>query len=207
MGSLTALNWLWLNHTQLTGPIPSALGSLSSLTVLNLNHTQLTGPIPSALGSLANLRSFYATGNAGTFCLPLTLRTWYNACTNRHTVTLCGTTAPNRPTVSVPADQLGSLAVSWSAPTNTDLTINGYDIESSADEGTPWTRVLLPSVTTTTLTGLVDGRAYIVRVWAVGESPDNPNADPYALATFWSPASAPQTPLSAFGGRTISNKT
>jgi len=55
IGTLDALEILWLEDNQLTGPIPSEIGNLEHLKYLILHHNQISGSIPSEIGNLSNL--------------------------------------------------------------------------------------------------------------------------------------------------------
>ena len=55
LGSLSALEALYLKNQRLTGEIPSELGNLSKLRELDLSENKLNGSIPPSLGNLANL--------------------------------------------------------------------------------------------------------------------------------------------------------
>ena len=55
IGTLDALEILWLEDNQLTGPIPSEIGNLEHLEYLILHHNQISGSIPSEIGNLSNL--------------------------------------------------------------------------------------------------------------------------------------------------------
>lgn len=55
-GKLKNLTGLYLNHTKLSGSIPSELGKLKKLTYLNLSHNDLTGRIPQSLGDIPKLQ-------------------------------------------------------------------------------------------------------------------------------------------------------
>ncbi|XP_050212637.1 probable LRR receptor-like serine/threonine-protein kinase At2g16250 [Mercurialis annua] len=63
IGSLTALNALYLSNNRLVGSIPSALGQLEKLSVLDLSRNSLTGQIPSAFGLLKNLSRLHVSSN------------------------------------------------------------------------------------------------------------------------------------------------
>ena len=49
LGSLSNLEWLYLDSNALSGEIPAELGSLSDLTELYLNDNDLSGCVPSSL--------------------------------------------------------------------------------------------------------------------------------------------------------------
>ena len=73
LGSLTNLEFLYLQRNQLEGSIPSSLGSLTSLRYLYLYDNQLTGSIPSSLGNLTNLKFLYLDINQLTGSIPSSL--------------------------------------------------------------------------------------------------------------------------------------
>ena len=72
LGSLSNLEWLWLQRNQLS-EVPSELGSLSNLEWLDLSGNQLT-EIPGELGNLSNLEFLYLSSNELTGCIPEGLR-------------------------------------------------------------------------------------------------------------------------------------
>ena len=63
LGSLSAVEELYLNFNQLNGSIPPELGDLSSLEKLSLYSNQLSGSIPPKLGDLSNLTSLTLHAN------------------------------------------------------------------------------------------------------------------------------------------------
>ena len=70
LGSLPALQALYLNSNQLSGPIPPELGDLSELVLLQLDGNELTGPIPAEIGELAELVYLLLHGNGLTGPIP-----------------------------------------------------------------------------------------------------------------------------------------
>jgi titin len=92
-------------------------------------------------------------------------------------------TVPGVPTGVVVTPGNGSLAVSWVAPASTGgAAITSYQV--STNGGASWIGVVAPA-TSTTVTGLVNGRSYRVRVRAVnpagaGSSTSSVTARPVA---------------------------
>ena len=87
---------------------------------------------------------------------------------------------PGTPSVTV---GLGSLSVSWSAPTDNGTSITGYDIEHRSWSGSAWgnwtgRKRLGASATSTVVDGLTNGTRYQVRVRAVNQHRDGPWSDP-----------------------------
>jgi Leucine-rich repeat (LRR) protein len=70
MGSLTALQFLYLNNNQLNGTIPTQLRSLTALQFLSLYSNQLSGTIPSQLGNLTALQYLYLYNNQLSGAIP-----------------------------------------------------------------------------------------------------------------------------------------
>lgn len=87
------------------------------------------------------------------------------------TFTVTVTSSPGAPT-SVTAVQVGlSASVSWTAPTNTGgLSISGYKVEISSDNGSSYSVAILntgSSATTWTSNNLTVGTSYRFRVYAI----------------------------------------
>ena len=63
LGSLAALQVLYVENNNLTGEIPPELGNLTALRYLNVSNNRLTGPIPRELGSLTTLQDLQLFSN------------------------------------------------------------------------------------------------------------------------------------------------
>ena len=63
LGRLGALTALWLDHNQLSSPIPAELGQLAALQYLFLGSNQLSGAIPVELRQLAALTHLFLDDN------------------------------------------------------------------------------------------------------------------------------------------------
>ena len=61
---------LFLNHNNLTGPMPAAIGLLDSLVTLDFDNNSLTGAIPPAVARLQNLERLYLGHNNLSGSLP-----------------------------------------------------------------------------------------------------------------------------------------
>jgi len=70
IGSLTSLQYLGLWDNQLSGAIPPEIGSLTSLQILDLDNNQLSGAIPPEIGSLTSLQILYIDGNQLSGAIP-----------------------------------------------------------------------------------------------------------------------------------------
>jgi hypothetical protein len=55
---LKKLQWLMLEHNQLTGPLPTYLGQLPQLQRVLVQHNQLSGPVSISLCSGASMYDF-----------------------------------------------------------------------------------------------------------------------------------------------------
>ncbi|HWB68336.1 MAG TPA: fibronectin type III domain-containing protein, partial [Mycobacteriales bacterium] len=85
----------------------------------------------------------------------------------------------------------GEVSLSWSAPASDGGSpITGYVVQDSTDGGAHWTSVATAAGTSTTVTGLVAGTAYVFRVAAVNAAGTGP----------FSAASAPVTPTAVAPG-------
>ena len=214
LGDLTNLEYLYFNYNQLSGTIPSELGDLTNLKRLYFHGNQFSGTLPSALENLTNLTATYFSVdyNASSLCLPTTpttVKDWYSS-KGFWTTSLCGTTAPGSVTVTAPDNARVGLQVTWTAPTNSAFTTEGYHVDYSTDGKTwHWQRRKLVSGATTTsahLTGLTDGQSYYVRVRATDQTGTNIIAYTSSFGSMWAASSSPQSPHPAFGGRRLSNQ-
>jgi titin len=106
-----------------------------------------------------------------------------------NTVTPAGVpAAPGIPTASLPATYGNTTAfVSWTAPSSNGSAITDYIVQYSSNSGGSWTTFAdgTSTTTSTTVTGLSNGTAYVFRVAAVNDV--NPGA--------YSSASNSVTPL------------
>ena len=73
LGSLSNLEWLFVDFSNLYGEIPAELGSLSNLKSLDLHSNALSGEIPAELGSLSNLTHLDLSYIALSGCVPSSL--------------------------------------------------------------------------------------------------------------------------------------
>lgn len=73
LGSLAALEQLYLYSNNLAGPIPPELGNLSQLQTLSIALNDLTGPIPPELGNPSRLASLDLDANDLTGPIPVEL--------------------------------------------------------------------------------------------------------------------------------------
>ncbi len=78
---------------------------------------------------------------------------------------------PATPAAPIAAPNNGGATVSWTAPSANGSAITGYDVESSADNGTTWSSGLTSALTSTatqaTFTGLSSGTSYVFQVAAI----------------------------------------
>ncbi len=185
LGDLSNLEVLALPSNRLTGEIPRELGNLSNLVELSLWGNQLTGKIPTELEHLSNLRTLWLDGNPLTGCIPPGLRDIPNNDLNRLGLQFCSVSSPGAPTVDAVTPGTGSLAVSWTTPSDHGgSVITAYDlryIETSADETVDSNWTVEDDVWTTgggtleyTLTGLTGGTQYDLQIRAVNAEGNGP---------------------------------
>ena len=213
LGDLTSLQYLYLDGNELCGEIPAELGDLANLQRLYLNDNGLTGPIPPELANLANLQEFDVR-NTGLMCVTAgsELHTWLktiNRGVRRGGAILCATTPPppppspppcgggggsgggGEPRTSVPgaprnltaAGGDGEAVLSWDAPSS-DGGSAITDYEYRINRSGPWIPIG-STLTTHTVTGLVNGTGYVFQVRAVnrvggGRVPNQAEATPKA---------------------------
>ena len=70
VGSLSALETLYLPNNSLSGRLPPEIGNLASLKTLDLYNNALSGPIPARIGSLSALESLFLSRNHLTGPIP-----------------------------------------------------------------------------------------------------------------------------------------
>lgn len=144
------------------------------------NALTLTGVVGTDAVALSGLTAAFADAAVGSAKLvSLTAATLTGAAAANYTVGLAGAptttasitagTPPSAPTNVAASPGDGSLTVTWGAPTTTGCgALTGYVLEYSADQGSHWTRAAAigASSGTTTVTGLTDNVAYLVRMAA-----------------------------------------
>ena len=111
--------------------------------------------------------------------------------------------APAKPTV---AGGAAKATVTWVAPTNpTTATVTGYDVQYKTATAADWSTVSgSVSGTSTTVTGLTNGTAYVFRVRAtnrIGDGAWSPASDSVT------PADAPEKPAKPTGVAKVSSVT
>ena len=173
-GRVTILS---LSANGLTGTIGAELGVLTHLTGLYLNDNELTGPIPPELENLVNLQVFDVR-NTGLSCVTpgSQLHTWLATINFQGAV--CATRPPRpprppRPRTSAPGAPRnltavsgnGEVVLSWEAPAR-DGGAAITDYEYRINRRNPWISIGSTNITHT-VTGLVNGTAYVFEVRAV----------------------------------------
>ena len=103
--------------------------------------------------------------------------------------------APEAPAAPMLVSGDSSLSVSWSAPADNGAAITDYDVRHSSDNGATWTEWKASDTSTAlsaTVTGLVNGTAYLVQVRAGNARGDGPwSQSPLALKAGLPDAPAP----------------
>ena len=171
--NLPNLYELALSGNQLTGPIPNF--NLPNLRELYLYSNQLTGQIPSF--NFPSLKDFWLNQNQLSGCLPTSLRSlcphvttgnissnpnlstqsWTAFCTNG-TGECVPCAAPSTPSVSGITNT--GATMNWAAVTGA----TNYTVEYKTAAATIWTALAATTALTTSLTGLLQGTTYNVRV-------------------------------------------
>ncbi|KAJ6864003.1 hypothetical protein NC651_034736 [Populus alba x Populus x berolinensis] len=76
LGSLSSLEYMYLDFNELTGQLPPELGRLGSLYALGLSSNNLSGPLPGNYSSLTELQRFSVAGNRLTGQVPSFIADW-----------------------------------------------------------------------------------------------------------------------------------
>jgi titin len=117
------------------------------------------------------------------------------------TVTPSAKAASPTSIVATPTD--GSIALAWSAPTDTGgSTLTGYTVEQSTDGGVTWTTAATTATPSTTLTGLTNGTTYSYRVRA-NNAIGSGAASTVATTTPFTTPGAPRNVASFAGDREV----
>ena len=174
LGQLTKLTALYLDSNELSGEIPAELGSLTNLQRLRLQNNQLTGPLPLTLSALSQL--LVLNIQSTTLCAPTDTAFQAWLATINFQGSVCGsggdgggggprTSAPGavRNLTAVGGD--GQVVLSWDAPAS-DGGAAITDYEYRINRRNPWISTG-STLTTHTVTGLVNGAAYTFEVRAV----------------------------------------
>jgi gliding motility-associated-like protein len=171
--NLPNLQYLYASQNQLSGTIPNF--NLPSLILLGLNQNQLTGTIPNF--TLPRLSILFLNNNQLSGCLPANLRSlcaqittgnisgnpnlinqdWTVFCTNR--IGECGF-CPVPATPSVSGITKTGSTINWATVTSA----TNYTVEYKTAATTIWTALAATTVLSTTLTGLLQGTTYNVRI-------------------------------------------
>ena len=166
---------LRLSANGLNGTIGPELGVLTGLTELYLDSNALRGAIPPEIVNLANLQVFDVR-NTGLMCVTAgsELHTWLATINSQGAI--CATrpprggggprtSAPGAPRNLMAVGGIGQVVLTWDAPAR-DGGAAITDYEYRIDRRNPW--ISIGSTNTThTVTGLVNGTAYLFEVRAV----------------------------------------
>ena len=168
---------------------------------------------PSALGTGAV--SYTATSSPGSFTTtgassPLVVTGLDNGTAYTFTVTATNSfgfstseasasvtprTVPSAPAAPTATRGNVSAAVSWTAPSNGGNAISDYIVQYSSNSGSTWTTFTdgVSTTTSTTVTGLVNGTAYVFQVAAVNDAGTGSYSSASSSVT---PATTPGAPTS-----------
>ena len=182
LGNLSNLQVLSLSTNTLSGEIPPELGDLANLQELYLNDNELTGEIPPELENLAQLQVFDIRNTGLCVTAGSELHTWLATIDFQGAV--CATTPPPRPPPPPPPPRPrtsapgapsnltavggdGQVLLTWGAPASDGGTAV-TDYEYRINRSDPWISIGSTG-TTHTVTGLVNGTAYVFEVRAVNK--------------------------------------
>ena len=113
IGSLSSLTGLYLSFNSLTGTVPANMGGMNSLARLSLTSNKLTGTVPTEFCSLTKLTYFYVD-SSGLTCYPACLTTvTYKSVTG---LSVC--TSASSPSVKQTASPSTSPTVPTCLPTS-----------------------------------------------------------------------------------------
>jgi hypothetical protein len=168
---------------------------------------------PSALGTGAV--SYTATSSPGSFTTtgassPLVVTGLDNGTAYTFTVTATNSfgfstsaastsvtprTVPSAPAAPTATRGNVSAAVSWTAPSDGGNAISDYVVQYSSDSGSTWTTFTdgVSTTTSTTVTGLANGTAYVFQIAAVNEAGTGSYSSASSSVT---PATTPGAPTS-----------
>ena len=191
LGRLANLEFLYLDHNRLSGEIPAELGNLASLRELYLWANELSGPLPLTLSALSQLSVLDIRET--TLCAPVdtAFQAWLATINFQGTVCVAPPPPPPSPPPSppgggggggggsggvrqtvpdAPSNLLvdgtdGAVTLTWDAPED-DGGAALTDYEYRIDRRNPWISTGSTG-TTHTVTGLVNGTAYVFEVRAV----------------------------------------
>lgn len=122
---------------------------------------------------------------------------FYSRASSTSVLRVAASTAPQTPAApATPTAVRGdaSATVTWVAPANNGSAITGYSLDYSSNSGSTWTNwstTLASSATSETVTGLINGTAYVFRVSATNSIGTGSNS---ASSTAVTPAALPGAP-------------
>ena len=190
LGKLTNLEQLYLSQNELSGAIPAELGDLASLQILYLNgNADLAGPLPLTLSALSQLSVLDIRET--TLCAPADteFRAWLATIDFQGAVCApppppppppspggggggppSGGGGPRQTVPDAPRNLLadatdGAVTLMWEAPEDDGGAVI-TDYEYRIDQRGDWISIG-STATTHTVTGLVNGTAYVFQVRAV----------------------------------------
>ena len=202
LGNLAKLQRLDLYENTLSGEIPVELGNLAKLQYLYLYDNKLSGPLPLTLSALSQLSVLDI--RLTTLCAPADTAFQAWLATINFQGAVCAvpsptpeppggggggprTSAPGAPGNLTAAGGDGQVVLTWDAP-ESDGGAAITDYEYRINGTNPWISIG-STETTYTVTGLVNGTAYVFQVRAVnrigkGRVPSQSEATPEAPEVF-----------------------
>ena len=168
---------------------PSALGT----GTISYTATSSPGSFTTTGASSPLVVTGLDNGTAYTFTVTATNSFGFS--TSEASASVTPRTVPSAPAAPTATRGNVSAAVSWTAPSNGGNAISDYIVQYSSNSGSTWTTFTdgVSTTTSTTVTGLVNGTAYVFQVAAVNDAGTGSYSSASSSVT---PATTPGAPTS-----------